>query len=230
MKSTTGLGIRFNQLVVGGFIIKDTNVAGESTDGRKAMITQPRYYYAGDFAGEVVMDNEADLYQREVTMMYKLERDEQHYARPNDFLAIKEPQRILNQDRVQINRQELRGKIADFSRPWYHHSSGTVSRKPLFPGQEPAKNVVVVKPFLGGFRRGQEPSVSALTSPNKSVGFKFPERGLNKGLTKEEIEALSVPVLRMKHTDYIGQIPSGLGLDDETRAKMFRRLRKVREQ
>jgi hypothetical protein len=181
MKGATGLGIRFNQLVVGGFVIPGVNLGFESRDGSKAMITRPRYYFAGDFAGKVMMDND-------VEHMY-------HHAIHGDYLGINEPERILNQDRVQVDRRGLRKKIVDFLRPWYHHSSGTISRKPSFPGQEPAKNVVVVKPFGGGFRRGQEPGVSAFTNPNKSVGFKFPERGLNHGLTKAEIEAMSGPVI-----------------------------------
>lgn len=181
MKGATGLGIRFNQLVVGGFVIPGVNLGFESRDGSKAMITQPRYYFAGDFAGKVVMDND-------IEHMYR-------HAIHGDYLGINEPERILNQDLVQVDRRGLRKKIVDFLRPWYHHSSGTVSRKPLFPGQEPARNVVVVKPFSGGFRRGQEPGVSAFTNPNKSVGFKFPERGLNHGLTKAEIEAMSGPVI-----------------------------------
>lgn len=169
MKGATGLGIRFNQLVVGGFVIPGVNLGFESRDGSKAMITQPRYYFAGDFAGKIVMDND-------VEHMYR-------HAIHGDYLGINEPERILNQDRVQVDRRGLRKKIVDFLRPWYHHSSGTVSRKPSFPGQEPAKNVVVVKPFSGGFRPGEIPLVSTDTPRLLDL--------INHGLTSEELSRLN---------------------------------------
>lgn len=174
MKGATGLGIRFNQLVVGGFVIPGINLGFESRDGNKAMITKPRF--EADFDVEHML-------QQEVTLMYPLDRAQHRYAHPGDYLGINEPKRILNQDRVQIDRRGLRKKIADFLRPWYHHSSGTVSRKPSFPGQEPAKNVVVVKPFSGGFRQGEIPLVS--TDNPRLLGR------INHGLTSEELSRVN---------------------------------------
>lgn len=143
MKGATGLGIRFNQLVVGGFVIPGVNLGFESRDGGKAMITQPRFVH--DFEADVDVEH---MLQQEVTLMYPLDRAQHRYTHPGDYLGINEPERILNQDRVQVDRRGLRKKIVDFLRPWYQHSRGGVSRKPSFPGQEPVKNVAVVTPLV----------------------------------------------------------------------------------
>lgn len=54
---------------------------------------------------------------------------------------------IPNKDKIKINLASFWAKVEEEDRPWYRHSAGGVSRKPLYKGQSPVLEKIVVSGY-----------------------------------------------------------------------------------
>lgn len=230
-KPTTAIQIRNGQLVVAGFFVGGWELPGMYAEGGP-MITNPRFIHNGDFVdpSQPLDIDMGSLYQREVTMMYNLE--------PNQFSRATSLETWISDISVPNKAQidpGLRESIFKALHPetWYPHSRGTVGRKPAFEGQKPVKDVVVIGG--GGFRRDTLPILSAHTDESKSRFFDstlIPTRGLNHGLTAEEITNFRRPVNiptpeSLKFRDYLGLLGNGMqGAEQKALRELTGRLRK----
>lgn len=198
-ENVTALVISGNQLVVGGFAIKGVDLCFESRHAGKSILHTKHHF---------PMESSWKGYLRATAEQF-------HKGMWNAGIVSPD---IENKELIDPG---LRKTVFDALDPtnWYPVTRGAVSRKQQYPGQESAKDVVVIGAG-GGYRRGEIPVISAKTNQGQSrvlIDAVVASRRFNKGFTTGGVndigKSINIPpeAINMRYNDYIGRTNSPLG-------------------